>query len=110
MVALGVGVQKAKLLMINVFGHEGVDSGLWIAGINSPKTVTIAGQHELIGLIVDVAADPADKVFAAKLRVSCAFHTRPTLRGNLRAFWHRSQQGRAGTQRTFRFSYSVQPS
>ena len=75
MVALGVGVQKAKLMIKKVFSRAGVDSGLWIAGINSPKAVTIAGQHELIDLMVEVAADPADKVFAAKLRVSCAFHT-----------------------------------
>ena len=75
MVALGVGVQKAKLMIKRVFARAGVDSGLWIAGINSPKAVTIAGQHELIDLMVEVAADPSDKVFAAKLRVTCAFHT-----------------------------------
>ena len=75
MVALGVGVQKAKLMIKKVFARAGVDSGLWIAGINSPKAVTIAGQHELIDLMIEVAADPSDKVFAAKLRVSCAFHT-----------------------------------
>jgi len=75
MVALGVGVQKAKLMIKKVFARAGVDSGLWIAGINSPKAVTIAGQHELVNLMIEVAADPADKVFAAKLRVTCAFHT-----------------------------------
>ena len=75
MVALGVGVQKAKLMIKKVFARAGVDSGLWIAGINSPKAVTIAGKHELIDLMVEVAADPLDKVFAAKLRVTCAFHT-----------------------------------
>ncbi|KAF9645762.1 hypothetical protein BDM02DRAFT_3189448, partial [Thelephora ganbajun] len=74
MVALGVGVQKAKL-MIKVFARAGVDTGLWVAGINSPKAVTIAGQHELVDLMVEVAADPTDKVFAAKLRVTCTFHT-----------------------------------
>jgi acyl transferase domain-containing protein len=75
MVALGVGVQKAKLMIKKVFARAGVENGLWIAGINSPKAVTIAGEHELIDLMVEVAADPSDKVFAAKLRVSCAFHT-----------------------------------
>ena len=75
MVALGVGVQKTKLMIKKVFARAGVDSGLWIAGINSPKAVTIAGKHELIDLMVEVAADPLDKVFAAKLRVTCAFHT-----------------------------------
>ena len=75
MVALGVGVQKAKLMIKKVFARAGVDSGLWIAGINSPKAVTIAGQHELVDLMVKVATDPADRVFAVKLRVTCAFHT-----------------------------------
>ena len=75
MVALGVGVQKAKLMIKEVLARAGTDSGLWIAGINSPKAVTVAGQHELIDLMLDVAADPADKIFAAKLRVTCAFHT-----------------------------------
>jgi acyl transferase domain-containing protein len=75
MVALGVGVQKAKLMIKKVLARAGVETGLWIAGINSPKAVTIAGQIELIDLMVEVAADPSDKVFAAKLRVTCAFHT-----------------------------------
>ena len=75
MVALGVGVQKAKLMIKKVFAQACVDSGLWIASINSPKAVTIAGQLELIDLMVEVAADPTDRVFAAKLRVTCAFHT-----------------------------------
>ena len=75
MVALGVGVQKAKLMIKKVLARGGVDSGLWIAGINSPKAVTIAGRLELIDLMVEVAADPSDRVFAAKLRVTCAFHT-----------------------------------
>ena len=48
MVALSVGVQKAKLTIKKVFARAGVDTVLWIAGINSPKAVTIAGQHELI--------------------------------------------------------------
>jgi len=75
MVALGVGVQKAKLMIKKVFARAGVDSGLWISGINSPKAVTIGGKHELVDLMLEVAADPVDKVFAAKLRVSSAYHT-----------------------------------
>ena len=75
MVTLGVGVQKAKLMIKKVFARAGVGSGLWIVGINSPEVVTIAGQHELIDIMVGVAAGPSDKVFAANLRVTCAFHT-----------------------------------
>ena len=75
MVALGVGVQKAKLMIKKVFARAGVDSGLWISGINSPRAVTVGGKHELVDLMVEVAADPADKVFAAKLRVASAYHT-----------------------------------
>ena len=52
MVALGVGVQKAKLMIKKVLARAGVKTGLWIAGINSPKAVTIAGQIELIDLMV----------------------------------------------------------
>ncbi|KAL4075275.1 hypothetical protein V8B97DRAFT_2022271 [Scleroderma yunnanense] len=75
MVALGVGVQKAKTLMRKVLSDAKVTSGLWIAGINSPQAVTVAGEHELIDALVALAKDPSVMVFAAKLRVSCAFHT-----------------------------------
>ncbi|EIW85840.1 hypothetical protein CONPUDRAFT_80229 [Coniophora puteana RWD-64-598 SS2] len=75
MVALGVGVQKAKVMIRKVFSKYKVTSGLWIAGINSPQAVTVAGTHELIDAMVELAADPDAKVFAAKLRVGCAFHT-----------------------------------
>ena len=43
-------------------------------GINSPQAVTIAGEHKLIDSLVALAKDPSVMVFAAKLRVSCAFH------------------------------------
>jgi len=46
-----------------------------ISGINSPKVVTIGGRHELVDLMVEVATDPAEKVFAAKLRVASAYRT-----------------------------------
>ncbi|KAF9241407.1 putative nonribosomal peptide synthetase [Melanogaster broomeanus] len=75
MVALGVGVQKAKTMIRTVLARAKVSSGLWIAGINSPQAVTIAGTHELVDAMVELANDPDAKVFAAKLRVSCAFHT-----------------------------------
>ncbi|KAF9228933.1 putative nonribosomal peptide synthetase [Gyrodon lividus] len=75
MVALGVGVQKAKTMIRTVLSQAKVSSGLWIAGINSPQAVTIAGTHELIDAMVELANDPNAKVFAAKLRVTCAFHT-----------------------------------
>ncbi|KIJ05443.1 hypothetical protein PAXINDRAFT_103786, partial [Paxillus involutus ATCC 200175] len=75
MVALGVGVQKAKTMIRKVLRQEGVVTGLWIAGINSPEAVTVAGTDELIDALVRLAKDPAQTVFAAKLRVGCAFHT-----------------------------------
>ncbi|KIJ63457.1 polyketide synthetase [Hydnomerulius pinastri MD-312] len=75
MVALGVGVQKAKMMIRKVLSKEKATSGLWIAGINSPQAVTVAGSHELIDAMVELANDPKAKVFAAKLRVGCAFHT-----------------------------------
>ncbi|KAH7905697.1 thiolase-like protein, partial [Hygrophoropsis aurantiaca] len=75
MVALGVGVQKAKTMIRKVLSKAKVTSGLWIAGLNSPSAVTVAGTHELIDAMVELAADPEAKVFAAKLRVGCAFHT-----------------------------------
>ncbi|KIK92693.1 hypothetical protein PAXRUDRAFT_146735 [Paxillus rubicundulus Ve08.2h10] len=75
MVALGVGVQRAKTMIRTVLSQTKVSSGLWIAGINSPQAVTIAGTHELVDAMVELANDPDAKVFAAKLRVTCAFHT-----------------------------------
>jgi len=75
MVALGVGAQKAKLMIKKVFARAGVDCGLWISGINSPKAVTVGGKHELVDSLVEIAADPVDKVFVAKLRVMSAYHT-----------------------------------
>lgn len=75
MVALGVGVQKAKSMIKKVLSKAKVSDGLWVAGINSPSAVTVAGKEELIDAMVELAADPNAKVFAAKLRVTCAFHT-----------------------------------
>ena len=47
MVAPGVGIQKAKL-MIKVFARTGVDSGLRISSINSPKVLpSVASMNSL---------------------------------------------------------------
>ncbi|KAF9223007.1 ketoacyl-synt-domain-containing protein, partial [Gyrodon lividus] len=75
MVALGVGMQRARAMIRKVLRQAGMIEGLWIAGINSPDAVTVAGKHELINILVQLAKDPAQSVFAAKLRVGCAFHT-----------------------------------
>jgi acyl transferase domain-containing protein len=75
MVALGVGVQKAKVMIRNVLSKYKATSDLWIAGINSPQAVTVVGTHELIDATVELPADPEATVFAAKLRVGSAFHT-----------------------------------
>ena len=74
MVALGVGMQKAKMMMCKVMSGAKVSSGLWIAGINSLQAVTVAGEHKLINGLVALAKDPSVMVFATKLQVSCAFH------------------------------------
>ncbi|KAF9219105.1 putative nonribosomal peptide synthetase [Gyrodon lividus] len=75
MVALGAGTQKTKAMIRKVLRQAGVISGLWIAGINSPEAVTVAGKRELIDALIQLAKDPAQPIFAAKLRVGCAFHT-----------------------------------
>ena len=41
MVALGVGVQKAKMLMRKIMSDAKVSSGLWITGIDSPQAVML---------------------------------------------------------------------
>ncbi|KAI6009612.1 putative nonribosomal peptide synthetase [Pisolithus orientalis] len=64
MVALGVGAQKAKTVIRKVLSDAKVPSGLWIAG-----------RSELVDALEAYAKDPSVKVFAAKLRVTCAFHT-----------------------------------
>lgn len=88
MVALGVGVQKAKTMVHKVLSQAKAASGLWIAGINSPQAVTVAGCHELIDAIIELANHPNSKIFAAKLRVTCAFHT-PLMESQERLFKER---------------------
>lgn len=75
MVALGVGVSRAKLMIQKVLSDAGVSEGLWIAGINAVSAVAVSGHENLIDAMVKLAANPNDKVFAAKLRVTCAFHS-----------------------------------
>ncbi|KAI6098831.1 putative nonribosomal peptide synthetase [Pisolithus croceorrhizus] len=77
--AVGIATARAAA-MIKAEGNGamvalGVSSGLWIAGINSPQAVTVAGRHELVDALEAYAKDPSVKIFAAKLRVTCAFHT-----------------------------------
>lgn len=73
MVALGICLQRARDMINEVLRGASAADGLWIAAINSPDSVTVAGQEELIDVIVGIAKDTG--VFAAKLRVTCAFHT-----------------------------------
>jgi acyl transferase domain-containing protein len=75
MAALGVSVSKAKLMIEKVLSNANVSEGLWIAAVNSVNAVTVSGHEYLIDAIVALAATPTDKVFAAKLRVTCAFHS-----------------------------------
>ncbi|KAJ3411290.1 hypothetical protein HDV05_002436 [Chytridiales sp. JEL 0842] len=79
--ALGVGVAKPLDVIRKVLGPTDSSSsdptspGLSIAGISSPEAVTVAGREDLIDKLVALAAEPTDKFFAAKLRVTSAFHT-----------------------------------
>jgi acyl transferase domain-containing protein len=75
MAALGVDVSKAKLMIGKVLSSANVSEGLWIAAVNSVNAVTVSGYEYLIEAIVALAATPTAKVFAAKLRVTCAFHS-----------------------------------
>ncbi|KAI8820281.1 putative nonribosomal peptide synthetase [Fimicolochytrium jonesii] len=78
MAALGTSAQQARLLIRKVLKQEnnaenGHKEDMWIAGINSPNGVTVAGTHHAIDALVAHAKNAS--VFAAKLRVTCAFHT-----------------------------------
>ena len=73
MAALGACYHRAKYMIKNILADASTESGLWIAAINSPKDVTVAGDSELIDKLVRVAE--GRKIFVAKLKVTCAFHT-----------------------------------
>ena len=71
--ALGACFHRAKYMIKNILADAHTGSGLWIAAINSPKDVTVAGDTKLIDMLVSVAQ--SRKIFVAKLKVTCAFHT-----------------------------------
>ena len=73
MAALGACFHRAKYMIKKILTDAHVDNGLWIAAINSPKDVTVAGESKLIDMLVLLAQDR--KIFVAKLKVTCAFHT-----------------------------------
>ncbi|KAJ3146079.1 hypothetical protein HDU86_000536 [Geranomyces michiganensis] len=73
MVAVSIGDAQARTYIKTVLKKACQTSGLWIAGINSPTAVTIAGREDLVDAMV-LHAKSKD-VFAAKLRVTCAFHS-----------------------------------
>ena len=73
MAALGACFHRAKYMINRIMTDAHIDSGLWIAAINSPKDVTVAGDSELIDKLVSLAQ--GRKIFVAKLKVTCAFHT-----------------------------------
>ena len=73
-VALGVGVQKATSMIKEVLRCSKSTGGLWIAAINSPKAVAVAGKKELIDALIE-RVTRLNQVFVARLRVTCAFHT-----------------------------------
>ena len=73
MVALGICFQKARYMIKQVLESAGRDEGLWVAAVNSPDSVTVAGRKELVDNLTGVIKDRG--FFAAKLNVTCAFHT-----------------------------------
>ena len=73
MVALGICFQRARYLIKQVLKHSDRADGLWIAAINSPDAVTVAGREELVDILISFVKDRG--YFAAKLNVTCAFHT-----------------------------------
>ena len=73
MAAIGVCYHRAKYMIKTIMTEAHTDSGLWIAAVNSPRDVTVAGDTKLIDMLVSLAQ--GRKIFVAKLKVTCAFHT-----------------------------------
>ena len=73
MVALGICFQRARYMIKQVLKSADRADGLWIAAINSPNAVTVAGREELVDILTSFIKDRG--FFAAKLNVTCAFHT-----------------------------------
>lgn len=73
MVALGICFQRARYIIKQVLKTADRTDGLWIAAINSPDAVTVAGREELVDILTRLIKDRG--FFAAKLNVTCAFHT-----------------------------------
>ena len=73
MVALGACFHRARYMIKNILADAHTASGLWIAAINSPDHVTVAGDSNLVDMLVLLAQ--SKKMFVAKLKVTCAFHT-----------------------------------
>jgi len=73
MVALGACFHRAKYMIKQILADAQANDGLWIAAINSPKDVTVAGDNKLIDMLFSLAQER--KIFVAKLKVTCAFHT-----------------------------------
>jgi acyl transferase domain-containing protein len=79
MMALGCDEAAAKLFMSGI-------PQLWIAAINSPDAVTVAGSVESIAALEKRLAVQAPKLFARRLQVTNAYHT-PLMNGSKEAFY-----------------------
>ncbi|KAF8800322.1 hypothetical protein BYT27DRAFT_6834852 [Phlegmacium glaucopus] len=73
MIALGACYHRAKYMIKHILADAQAEEGLWIAAINSPKDVTVAGDDKLIDMLVSLAQERG--TFVVKLKVTCAFHT-----------------------------------
>lgn len=73
MMAVGLSEADARELIMSV-EHDAHTFGLSIACVNSPVNVTISGEEKLIDML-QLKLD-SEKVFARKLRVRTAYHSR----------------------------------
>ena len=73
MAALGACFHRTKYMIKQILADAHAEDGLWIAAINCLKDVTVAGDTKLVDKLILLAGDR--KIFAAKLKVTCAFHT-----------------------------------
>ncbi|ORY49087.1 hypothetical protein BCR33DRAFT_714146 [Rhizoclosmatium globosum] len=74
MAAIGCSESEAHQLIDELFNSlKPASKNLWVAGVNSPSSVTLAGSSDLVDAVVALATK--EDIFAKKLRVSSPFHT-----------------------------------
>ncbi|KAK2036507.1 beta-ketoacyl synthase domain-containing protein [Colletotrichum somersetense] len=74
MVAVGCTADEAAPLIAQVHEKLGAEGELVIACYNSPRSLTVSGDEAKVDALVEAASDK--KLFARKLRVAKAYHSR----------------------------------